>query len=159
MPLVNDGDIVRALGYVTLYSAYVEEAIDDCVEVLLAADPAVDVRIRRQPASEKIRYCGRQLESYGEIPTELRYLLGALEHIRRLLERRHDVVHGRIYGGVPGQGDVRRSGRQGIPDRQVTSEELYALANDLFEAQAPLQHASMFRLPRFIARGRGANAP
>lgn len=29
MTLVDDGDLIRGLGYVALYSAYLEEAIDE----------------------------------------------------------------------------------------------------------------------------------
>ena len=39
MALVDDGDVIRGLGFVTLYAAYLEEAVDECVDVLLAADP------------------------------------------------------------------------------------------------------------------------
>lgn len=33
MPINDDGDIVRGLGFVTLYAAYMEEAIDQCRQV------------------------------------------------------------------------------------------------------------------------------
>jgi hypothetical protein len=158
MPLADDGDIVRGLGFVTLYSAYLEETVDECVSVFLAADPSPDDRMNRQPISEKIRYCQRRLQAHEPLPDELRYLPGALDRTRVVLERRHDVVHGRIYA-IPGAGDVRRSGRQGVPERQVTSAELYGLANDIFAAQDPLMHASTFRLPRFLLKLKSSDAP
>jgi len=151
MPLADDGDIVRALGFVTLYAAYIEEAVDDCVSVLNTADVEVDERLFRQPISEKIRYCQRRLRGLVPLTDELEYLPGALDYTRKLLEARHDVVHGRLYAGVNGQ-DIRRSGRQGVPDRQVTSGELYELANALFDARGPLLHASEFRLQRLLKR-------
>jgi hypothetical protein len=151
MPIADDGDIVRALGFVTLYAAYVEEAVDDCVSVLITTDRDVDERLFRQPISEKIRYCQRRLRALAPLTAELQYLPDALDYTRRLLEERHDVVHGRLYAGVDGQ-DIRRSGRQGVPDRQVTSGELYDLANALFDARNPLLHASQFQLQRLLNR-------
>ena len=157
MPIADDGDLVRGLGFVTLYSAYLEEAIDECVAVLLAADPDPDERIHRQPTSEKIRYCKGQLRSLAPLPAELTQLPAVLDHARELFERRHDVVHGRIYA-VPSAGDVRKSGRRGVPDRSVTSAELYALANEIDVVPNHLMHASMFALPRLIETRR-ANPP
>ena len=113
VPLADDGDLVRGLGFVALYSAYLEEAVDECVEVLLAGDPCPDDRVHRQPASDKIRYCRKRLEGLAPLSDELTALPPTLDYVKELFERRHDVVHGRIYA-VPGAGDVRSSGRRGV---------------------------------------------
>lgn len=155
MPIADDGDIVRGLGFVTLYSSYLEEAVEECVAVLVAADQSAGGRNNRQPISEKIRFCQRRLEALAPLSGELQNLPKSLQQIRALFEARHDVVHGRIYA-VPGAGDIRHSGRQGVPERQVTSAELYQLANAIFAAQNPLMHASMFALPRFLSKERPA---
>ena len=63
VPLADDGDIVRGLGFVALYSGYLEEAVDECIAVLQAVDPEANHRIGRQPISEKIRYCKRRLDA------------------------------------------------------------------------------------------------
>ena len=42
MQLRNDGDPVKALGYLVLYAAYVEEAIDECIDVFRQYNPNID---------------------------------------------------------------------------------------------------------------------
>ena len=40
MTIKDDGDIARGLAFVTLYAAYMEEAIEECAFVPAAADSA-----------------------------------------------------------------------------------------------------------------------
>jgi hypothetical protein len=127
--LGNDGDVIRGLGFVTLYAAYLEEAIDQCVELLLSTGPNPDNRILRRQASEKLRYCKRRLDELAPLPDELLRFPEVLIGVRELLERRHEYVHGRIYAQY-GAEDQLRSGRRGVPDRPITSAELYDLANE-----------------------------
>lgn len=149
MPLNDDGDVIRGLGFVALYAAYMEEAVDECVEVLLRTDPTPDERIRRRPTSVKVEYCRAKLQALAPLSLELARFPDVLDFVAQLLERRNEAIHGRIYGqyGAP---DQLRSGRVGVPDREITSAELYDLANELFEVLTPLMHASTFALARFL---------
>ena len=150
MPLNDDGDLIRGLGFVALYAAYLEEAIDDCVEVLVASEPVPDERIFRWQTSRKIDYIRERLTGLTPLPAELLRFERTLTPIADLLEERNLVIHGRIYAS-PGAGDILKSARRGLPDQPASSKELYALANDLFSACAPFQHASMFSLRRHLA--------
>ena len=85
-------------------------------------------RALRWPISEKIRYCQRRLTDLSPLPDELVKLPGALTYIGEAVERRNEVIHGRIYAEYDAP-DRLRSGRRGVPDRQITAAELYDLAN------------------------------
>jgi hypothetical protein len=148
MPVMNDGDIVRGLGFVTLYAAYMEEAIDECSQVLLQRDPKAPNRIDRWPISERVKYMQERLAAHAPLPEELAALPTFLDHIGVLLARRNEVVHGRIYGGMQGDQDELRPGRPGGSAKPITPEELYDLANALFETLGTLNHASMFAIHR-----------
>lgn len=137
MNLRDDGDIIRGLGFVALYAAYLEEATDECVAALAKADSALDQRLPKWPASRKIEYCEKQLEGLRSKEGEIERLRSALQACSELLEWRNDVLHGRIYAKY-GEPDVRKSGRAGVPDREIASGELYELAQHLFDACGPL---------------------
>ena len=129
--LKNDGDIIRGLGFVTLYSAYLEEQID----VLLAALGPIEEfgkDKQRWPISRKIKHVKKALgnldkEKFKELMINLTSCLG-------LFEDRNELVHGRIYGGTFNRPDILKSGRPNIPDRKIDSAELYQLATEFFKA-------------------------
>lgn len=150
MALVDDGDLIRGLGYVALYAAYLEEAVDECLNVVASHDAERSDRMYRWPTSQKIEYIQRQLQNLEPLSDELANFPSILQATGDLLEERNLVIHGRVYA-VPNIGDVRISGRPGVPETPANSEELYALANDLYSARNPLLHASMFSLHRMFA--------
>jgi hypothetical protein len=148
MPMTNDGDIVRGLGYTTLYAAYMEEAIDECRLVLMKRDPAPPKGIEKWPISRRVDYVQERLAQVAPLPQELAGLPRHLDDIRDLLERRNEVIHGRIYGSLQGEKDELRPGRPTGSARPITSAELYDLANEIFATLGALNHASMFAIPR-----------
>lgn len=158
MALIDDGDLIRGLGFVALYAAYLEEAVDECLNVVAAHDAERDDRVHRRPTSKKIEYIQQQLQKLEPLAQELVAFPNALRAIGDLLEERNLVIHGRVYA-VPNVGDVRISGRLGVPETPANSAELYAFANELYSARNPLLHASMFSLHRQFeavrARGPG----
>ncbi len=147
MALIDDGDLIRGLGFVALYAAYLEEAVDECLSVVAARDLEVNRNLYRRPTSQKIEYIQHQLQRLEPLSEELAKFPEILQAIGELLEERNLVIHGRVYA-IPGVGDVRISGRPGVPETQATSAELYVLANDLYSARGPLLQASMFSLRR-----------
>ena len=152
MALIDDGDLIRGLGFVALYAAYLEDAVDECLTAVAVRDPESDPKLYRRPTSKKIEYIQQQLKRLEPLSEELAKFPTILQAISGLLEERNLVIHGRVYD-VPGVGDVRISGRPGIPEKPATSAELYVLANDLYSACDPLFHASMFSLHRQFEAG------
>ncbi|MBU4509324.1 MAG: hypothetical protein KJ740_23315 [Gammaproteobacteria bacterium] len=148
MPMTNDGDIVKGLGYTTLYAAYMEEAVDECRIVLMKRDPAPPKGIEKWPISRRVEYVQERLTQFAPLPQELAGLPSYLDYIRDLLERRNEVIHGRIYGSLQGEKDELRPGRPTGSARPITSAELYDLANEMFATLGALNHASTFAIPR-----------
>ena len=148
MPMTNDGDIVRGLGYTTLYAAYMEEAVDECRIVLMRRDPAPPEGIEKWSISRRVEYVQERLTQFAPLPQELAGLPSHLDYIQDLLERRNEVIHGRIYGSLQGEKDVLRPGRPTGSARPITSAELYDLANEMFSTLGALNHASKFAIPR-----------
>ncbi len=103
----RDNDIVRGLGFVALYAAYLEESIDQVMERLSHIKEVTD-KERKFPTSQKITWCTTALRSLDS--RELDDLIGYLGEAQVLLEKRNEVIHGRIYAGNDRSNDLK-SGR------------------------------------------------
>lgn len=146
MPLVNNGDIIKGLGFVALYAAYLEEQIDDLLFMLQPIEPYPEAEQRWQ-ISLKISKASKLLTTleFGYQAT----LLADLALVRELFKRRNEIVHGRIYANF-GRSDTLKSGRPNVPEREVDAAELYELANKLDFARSAILGPMIFQLPRAL---------
>jgi hypothetical protein len=127
--LKDDGDIIRGLGFLTLYAAYFEEAIDD---LLVKLEPVKDIK-DKQPwyISEKIKQAKKLLKKLDKEKCE--DLINNLDICPALFKHRNKLIHGRIYGRND-RPDILKSGKPNDPDREIVSSELYQLATEFFMA-------------------------
>jgi len=133
--LQNDNDIVRGLGFVALYSAYLEEQIDNLLFMLNEVEEYKDDE-QRWPVSRKIKKAKSIASKFDFEGRD--DLIANLEASKELFEKRNEVVHGRIYANFD-RPDTLKSGRPNTPDRVVEPAELYDLAN----AFKPVQYLFM----------------
>jgi hypothetical protein len=141
--LSDDGDIVRGLGFVALYAAYLEEQIDN----LLFALEQIEAKKQRQPISEKIKHATAiigKLDSseFPDFAADLQTCLG-------LFKYRNEIIHGRIYANFD-RPDTIKSGRPSNPDQEIHSQELYKLANELDEFRSVIYAQLIFKIPRAV---------
>jgi hypothetical protein len=146
MPLQRDDDVVRGLGFVALYAAYLEEQVDN---LLFMLQP-----IESFPESEQRWLTSRKIEKAKRLLLGLLFeyrdaLLADLDASKQLLDRRNEVIHGRIYADFD-RPDTLKSGRPNTPDRVVKSDELYDLADNLAEARLALYRPMVFQIPRSV---------
>ncbi len=142
----RENDIVKALGFVALYAAYVEESVGVVVERLSLAKAVTDKEGKWQ-TSRKIDWCKKTLKSLQS--EELNGLTELLDDTKNMLEKRNEVIHGRIYAGYE-RSDILKSGRLGVAEREVTADELYDLAEELYELHAVLPNSYCFATRRAI---------
>lgn len=144
MPLQRDDDVVHGLGFVALYAAYLEEQVDNLLFMLQSIESFPE-KEQRWPTSQKIekakRLVLRLVFEYRDA------LLADLDASKQLLDRRNEVIHGRIYANFD-RPDTLKSGRPNTPDRVVTPDELYDLADNLAEARLALYRPMIFQIPR-----------
>ena len=143
----RDSDSVKALGYVALYAAYVEESVDVVMDRLSLVDEVSDKQ-RRWPTSSKIDWSVKILKSFES--SELEALISLLDSTKGALEKRNDVIHGRIYAGNE-RSDTLISGRPDVPEREVSADELYDLADELLDLQAAVPNVNSFATLRAIS--------
>ena len=151
MRFKDDGDIIRALGYVCLYSAYLEEGIQTILKILIDTGFIEDRRGRRleAPSSKQVEMIkAAAMEKLQPLGTELVHLPDLLDAVLEMFDDRNTFIHGRVYATE--QGDVRKSGRDGAVDEPANSSELYDLVNRIEAAMSAINAAHMFQLPRLI---------
>lgn len=145
--LNDDGDIVRGLGLVALYSAYLEEQIDNLLFMLNAVEEFTEEE-QRWPVSRKInkaKALAAKLNFEGRDD-----LLEVLDEAKTAFEERNKIVHGRIYANFD-RPDTLKSGRPNTPDREIVAAELYELANHLSNLQGEVCRPMIFKIPRALA--------
>ena len=146
MALEDDGDIVRGLGFVSMYAAWLEDDVDEILHLLNPIEP-FDEKAQRQQTSSKIKIAARLIKKIET--NEISGLSEEIKNLKALLERRNGLIHGRVFQGVDRK-DYVKSGRPDVPLRAVSSAEMYSLANDLWNARGRLIGPQAFRLPRAI---------
>lgn len=144
----DDGDIVRGLGFVSLYAAYLEEQIENLLIMLAPIDPYDEVK-QRWPVGKKIKHITKVLRRTDT--REFPDLATDLQTCHDLFQDRNELIHGRIYNNFD-RSDTLKSGRSCIPDREVKSAELYKLANEFHDFRSAIYWPMIFKLPRAISR-------
>lgn len=155
MALTDDGDLIRGLGYVALYAAYLEEAIEEVFSAVNSANGVHDPKMDRWQISRKLDHVSQLMGGWAGMADELTRFLACIDPLKALLERRNLVIHARIYAD-PKTGDMLKLARAGYPEVPAVSADLYDLANELFQARNPCLNASMFAIPRY-ANGQAGN--
>jgi len=143
----DDGDIIRGLGFVTLYSAYLEEHIDALLSLLEHIEKYGEDK-QRWPISRKINHAKTILSRIDN--HEFHELIPNLDKCLSLFEHRNELIHGLMYSNHPRQGHILKSGRKNIPDREVGSSELYNLANGFDNLRVTIYRPTIFKIPRAI---------
>jgi hypothetical protein len=139
----DDGDIVKAIGYMTLYGAYLEEQIESLVELLTPIIPYTG----GWPISSKIKHAIACLKVLNG--NEVSSLVTDLGTCVKIFNDRNELVHGRIYAGI-GRPDTLTSSKASVPDRIVTSKEIYQLVNEMEEFRVAIYGPTIFKIPSAI---------
>jgi hypothetical protein len=148
--LEDDGDIVRAVGFVALYSSYLEEQIENMVAML---SPILKYEKGAQ-VSDKIRHAKRVLRSLGE--AEFANLISDLDTCTELFRDRNKYMHRQIYSGL-GRPDTLKSTDSNIVDEVVLPSQLYQLANELSDFRQAVYRPMIFQIPKAIQHAMASN--
>ena len=136
MPIHDDGDIVRAVGFLAIYFGNLEDEVDEVIELgtasgLFPVDPDIDKRNFR----DKLRYVKRGFNHafasrrpYLYMDTDQRQVRSALIACKAAAKMRNELMHLPIFGDRSGRGRAYQRLRSGRMDR-ITSSPIYRLAN------------------------------
>jgi hypothetical protein len=145
MRLEDDGDIIKATGYVAIYAAYLEESIDECVEFLIYLNgfSIKDAsKIRKEQTKCKLDFIEEQVLLLDYDSFEVTNYVKNLTQIYELLIERNNVIHCRIYA-LPVVGDTQISSKNNTK-KAIDSKYLYSLAGELFNSRDYFKNLTFF---------------
>lgn len=133
MPINDDGDIIRACGFMAIYFGNLEEELDDLFNLAVQSCP--DLKSKAHLGfKERAKHLRKQLKQRftDRWPSEYdkARIRCVLNECMKLADQRNEILHSSIYGGPNGQA-ILKSRKNG--ERIITSTEVYALANKVHE--------------------------
>lgn len=149
MTLSDDGDLIRGLGYVTLYSAYLEDAIDGVFQEVLRVIGESRNGGDSLSTELKLRRIEDSIKSWQGATEGLARFIDVIPELQRLLQETDAAVHARVYKDSQ-TGDVLKPARDGAPETPANSAELYELADTLSCAVSPCV-AAIYAIGRYEA--------
>jgi hypothetical protein len=147
----DDGDVVRAVGFIAIYSARLEARIHNLLVLLSPITPYPEDEHRWQ-ISRKIGACKKRLaeldaQGHGD-------LLSDLDKCKEHFEWRNEILHSQPFS--PEYDEINLvSNRPGVEARSVDSKELYVLVNNLSALHSTIYRPQIFDIPASVAKYRG----
>ncbi len=117
MRLKSDGDAIRGLGYVALYCARIEGAVDDLLQSLGRCGVALSPEISHRLTLQKIAFCLQAIQPHIASNQAMADLAIALKQADRGLEEASDAIHARTCGSFEGSHAHRSLRSESAPDR------------------------------------------
>jgi hypothetical protein len=131
MPIFDDGDPVRGLGFVTMYFAHLEDGVDRVLDATKAIT-AVPERLENYRVGDKVRFLRKALrKALQSRPTpypqdDERQIKRVLRACKAVIAARNDLLHQPIFADMRGgQYQQKWDG----PRRKILSRDIYQLAN------------------------------
>jgi hypothetical protein len=151
----DDGDIIRACGYLAIYAGNLEDELDQLYELAQGLCPKLAAYAHLRFA-DKARHLRRELTRtfksarvYSGKAAAERRVQTVLRHCRKVADARNGILHGSIFSDK-GRRWIK-SKRTGT--RRIASGEVYDLANEIFQ-----MNGAVFGLRFEVARLLGAAA-
>ena len=140
--LNDDGDIIRAVGYVAVYGAYLEDRIAELIEL---TEKSIELRknIHNLSASDQVKHLLTALTKKSvNIPTyrsrdaDIKEITQTLKSVQLFTEERNHVIHSVLMSNTAGI--ITQINRRSKTRVLINSKEVIDFANDLFSFQTKL---------------------
>lgn len=133
MPMHDDGDIVRACGFLAIYFGNLEEELNDLFE-LICKKIKDDGFVKKFRFSERVKYIRKAINA-ASLDTKLRpydyhRIKNTLDISLSFAQKRNEIIHSSLIGGVGGTSILKMKDGS---ERLISSSEVYDLANDIFQ--------------------------
>jgi len=149
----DDGDEVRAVGFIAIHAAHLEARIHNLLVLLSPITPYPEEEQRWQ-ISRKIEACKKRLSKLAD--ESLADLMDDLDRCKEHFEWRNEILHSQLFSPEYNEKNLK-SMRPGVKPRATNAIELYTLANNLRSLDSALYRPQIFDIPRLIIEYQEAN--
>lgn len=143
MTMNDNKDIVRAVGFVAVYGAYLEDRIAELVDMskkVIKFKKNIDLF----PASEQAKHLLKSVQvnaiSVNDYPgknDDVEKIIEILNTVESYLKKRHLIIHSTLKHKSGREEIIIRNRRNNI-EEQIESKEVMDLANGLFDFQSEI---------------------
>lgn len=134
--LNDDGDIIKACGYLAIYSGNLEDELDELYGIARSLCPEL-ADYEHLRFADKARHMRKALvrayktaPDYAQKADEEPRVRAILQHCKVVAEARNEIIHSSIYAEPDGR-TMLKNNRQGTT-RAISSAEVYDLANEIW---------------------------
>jgi hypothetical protein len=163
--LNDDGDIIKACGFLAIYSGNLEDELDELYGIAKSFCPEL-ANYEHLRFTDKARHLRRALArayktapDYAQKAGEEPRVRAILRHCKVLADARDEVIHSSIYAETNGRTMLKNS-RRGTT-RDIASAEVYDLANEIWGMHGAVYglRFAVTRLKLAIGRSGGGGEP
>lgn len=143
MPINDNGDIIRAVGFVAVYGAYLEDRVAELIDItkgVITFRDNINLLSANEQAKHLLKAITKEFENASDYLTkeqDIAQISAVLSAVEPHLKDRHVVIHSTLTSKSGGDVIIRKNRRTGI-EEQVESKEVIDLANDLFSLQSQI---------------------
>jgi hypothetical protein len=142
MPLLRDDrDIIRAFGFVAIYSSDLEDEVAELLRAVTAFAPLVR-NVESLHTSDQARHLRKHLKdlfsrsnSWPYKPEEERRVEATLRAVERVAKERNEILHSPLQADLR-TGNITQHNRRRNTRRPISSAEVYALAQRIFDVRS-----------------------
>jgi hypothetical protein len=134
--LKDDGDLIKACGFLAIYSGNLENELDDLYGIAKSFCPEL-TDYEHLRFTDKARHLRKALTraykiapDYAQKADEEPRVSAILRHCKVVADARNEVIHSSIYAETDGR-TLLKNNRQGTT-RHIASAEVYDLANEIW---------------------------
>jgi hypothetical protein len=134
--LKDDGDIIKACGFLAIYSGNLEDELDELYGIAISFCPEL-VDYAHLRFTDKARHLRKTLgqaykiaPDYAQKADEEPRVRTILKHCKTVADSRNEVIHSSIYAETNGR-TVLKNNRLSTT-RDISSAEVYDLANEIW---------------------------
>jgi hypothetical protein len=135
--LKDDGDIIKACGFLAIYSGNLEDQLDELYGIAISFCPEL-VDYAHLRFTDKARHLRKALgraykiaPDFAQKADEEPRVMAILKHCKTVADSRNEVIHSSIYAETNGR-TMLKNNRQSTT-RDISSVEVYNLANEIWE--------------------------